>query len=61
MKIKSEEILGVYDGEKIFCVDCAQDIESNFDDPERFLLNETVEESDDLFFCDQCKKPIKAA
>lgn len=60
MIIQSEEILGVYDGEELLCVDCAQGIEGKFDDPERLLLSKTVEGSDDLFFCDRCRKPIKA-
>ena len=60
MIIKDEEILGVYNGEELLCVECAQGIEGMFDDPEKFLLSKTVEHSDDLFFCDRCNAPIKA-
>ena len=60
MIIKNEEILGVYDDEELLCIECAKGIEGMFDDSEDFLLSDTVEHSDDMFFCDRCNAPIKA-
>jgi hypothetical protein len=58
MRIKREEIVGILDGQRLICADCVSDEDFNSADANEILTLDEVEESGDVFFCDECKKRI---
>ena len=45
-------------GEELICSDCAKDEESENLKEDAIVTRDEVENSDDLYFCDRCKKRI---
>jgi hypothetical protein len=52
MRVKKEDVLGVYLDEKLYCLTCVDEDVLGNADPEDLLLSREVETSDDMFFCD---------
>ena len=61
MRIKKEDIVGVYNDEELLCIECVKQAGIEFDDPGKLLLSGEIEKADDLVFCDRCKKSIESA
>jgi len=52
MKINKDEVLGVYVGDKLYCMKCVTKEIMAEADPEDYLLTDDLERSEDIFFCD---------
>ncbi|MGA2977312.1 MAG: hypothetical protein ABSF77_18550 [Spirochaetia bacterium] len=62
--IRTEDILayrvGNYNSNsEIVCLECVSDDESNEATEETFILRDEIERSEELYFCDRCKKRIE--
>jgi len=57
-RIKSEDILGYYVGEELICSKCITDEELSEVKQDDILTEQDANNSDDMFFCDRCKKKI---
>jgi hypothetical protein len=57
--IKKEEIRGYRTGSEIVCLECITDQDQNqIDEESSYIMNSEVDDSDDLYFCDRCKKQL---
>lgn len=55
-QIKDEDIVGFYVGDKLVCGECINHDEEEEMTPDTLLLRESVENTDDHYFCDRCKQ-----
>lgn len=57
-KIAKEDVAGVQVDEELVCAECLTVEELSSVELEKILLVGTVEEGEDLYFCDRCKKQL---
>lgn len=58
---KLEDVAAIRDGEgNICCLNCATDAEMNELTEDKIVENKEAEDSENLIFCDRCKKRITA-
>jgi len=58
MRVKLEDLVAVQMGEDLVCMNCLNDGELREATPDDLVDERELERSDDLVFCDRCKKRI---
>jgi hypothetical protein len=56
--IKAEDVMGYIIGEQCVCWDCIDKSEKEEISQNDIITRDAVENGDELYFCDRCKKQI---
>ena len=59
--IKAEDIMGFFIGQECVCTDCASKEERAGAVQGKIITRGTLENGDELHFCNRCDKPIASA